>query len=466
MDIKQEVIDDLNAVISITVTPEDYQGKVKTILNDYKGKANMPGFRKGHVPFGMVKKMYGESVMADEINKLLNENLNSYISQEKLEILGNPLPNKDEQPKENLVDGETFEFKYDIGLSPKFDVKIDNKTKANYHTISIDDELLEKYTKDLTRRYGTMKEVDVVGENDLVNGKIDELDAKGVKVEGGIHNHTSIGLEYLEKEKSKKALIGKKLEDTIVIDPRDFCKNDADLAAMLNVDKGEVDKIGKKFNFTIAKIHDLTPCEVNQEFYDKLFGPETVKTDVEFKARLTEDLTKTLGDDSDKLFFRDLQDSLKEKLKLELPEAFLKRWVEMSNEKATPEDIEKDWPNFSKGMTWQLIESKIIKENNIEVKYEDALNRVKDLFKAQMASYGNQIEDEDLTKAAQNYMAKQQEETEQIYQQLYSEKILAFFKETVALKTKEVSFDDFVKLATGKPAKKGILESLSNLVKI
>ncbi|MBD79386.1 MAG: trigger factor [Crocinitomicaceae bacterium] len=466
MDIKQEVIDDLNAVISITVSPDDYQDKVKTILNDYRGKANIPGFRKGHVPFGMVKKMYGEGVLADEMNKILNENLSSYITSEKIEILGNPLPNKDVPPRESLKDGETFEFKYDIGISPKFEVNLDDKVKATYHTIKIDDELLEKYTKDLTRRYGSMKDVEVVGESDLVNGKIDELDAKGEKVEGGIHNHTSIALEYLEKEKSKKALLGKKVDESIVMDPRDFAKGDADVAAMLNISKEEVENIGKKFQFTIGKIHELTPAEVNQDFYDKIFGPETVKTEEEFKERLTADLEKTLADDSDKLFFRDLQDSIKNKLNLQLPEAFLKRWVETSNEKATPEDIEKDWPNFSKGMTWQLIENKIIKENNLEVKFEEALGRTKELFRAQMASYGNQIEEEDLEKAAHNYLMKNREDSEQIYQQLYSEKMLNLFKETVNMKTKEVSFDDFVKLATGNTSKKGILESLSNLVKI
>ena len=274
MDIKQEVIDDLNAVISITVSPEDYQGKVKTILSDYQGKANLPGFRKGHVPIGMVKKMYGSSVMADEINKLLNENLNSYISEEKLQILGNPIPNIDEQPKESLNDGETFEFKYDIGLSPKFEIKIDNKIKANYHSINIDDELLGKYTKDLTRRYGSTKEVDVVGENNLVNGKIDELDSNGEKVENGIHNHASIGLEYLENEKAKKALIGKKLEESLEINPRDYTKNNAELAAMLGIDKDKVDSIGKKFRLTIAKIHDLTEYNTSLGYTDK---PEELK---------------------------------------------------------------------------------------------------------------------------------------------------------------------------------------------
>ena len=466
MDIKQEVIDDLNAVISITVSPEDYQGKVKTILSDYQGKANLPGFRKGHVPIGMVKKMYGSSVMADEINKLLNENLNSYISEEKLQILGNPIPNIDEQPKESLDNGETFEFKYDIGLSPKFEIKIDNKIKANYHSINIDDELLGKYTKDLTRRYGSMKEVDIVGENNLVNGKIDELDSNGEKVENGIHNHASIGLEYLENDKAKKALIGKKLEESLEINPRDYTKNDAELAAMLGIDKDKVDSIGKKFRLTIAKIHDLTPCEVNQEFYDKLFGPDAVKTEDEFKARLTEDLKKTLGDDSDKLFFRDIQESIKTKLNLQLPEVFLKRWVVATNEKATEEEIEQDWPNFSKGMAWQLIETKIVEEHKLDVNYEDVLNRTKELFQAQMSGYGNAIGEEELQKAAQDYLAKNKEEGDNIYRQLMGDKMLVFLKENVNLKTKALSFDDFVKLATGKPAKKGILESLSNLVKM
>ena len=466
MDITQELIDDLNAVITIKLTPEDYQGTVKKVLTDYRRKANIPGFRPGQVPFGMVKKMYGEAVMAEEINKILSNNLHEYINKEKLDILGNPIPNKDEQLKDSLVDGETYEFKYDIGLAPQFEIKLDGKTKMDYYKIIVDDELVNKYTTDLSRRYGSMKEVDVVGDSDMINGNLDELDSKGNKVEGGIHSHANIAIDYLEKDKSKKALIGKKVGDTLVINPRDFSKGDADLAAMLHVEKDQLDKVGKKFQLTIERIHELTPAEINQEFFDKIFGPGNVKNEKEFKEKLSEDLGKTLANDSDKIFVRDLQEKLKAKLKIQIPGDFLKRWMEMTNEEATAESLEKEWDKISAGMEWQLIENRIINAHNVEVSYEDAFNRTKELFKAQMASYGNEIEDADLEKAAQNYLAQNKEDAENIYQQLYSEKLLNLYKETLSVKEKEVSFDDFVKLATGNTAKKGILDSLSNLVKM
>ncbi len=465
MDIKQEKIDDLNAVISITVTPEDYTEKVNSVLKNYRAKANLPGFRKGKVPFGVVKKMYIDGVMAEEVNKMLVDNLYKYIETEKLQVLGNPIPGKDEQLRESLKEGESFEFKYDIGLSPKLEIGLSNKFKMDYYKIKVDEELVNKYVNDLTRRYGSMMEVKKVGDSDMVNASLNELDAKGNKVEGGIHSHASIALEYLENDKAKKALLGKGLEDTMVVNPRDYSKGDADLAAMLHIDKKDVDNVGKKFELVIKKIHQITPCEINQEFFDKLFGPDTVKTEAEFRTKLAEDLEKTLESDSDKLLVKHLFEKLNDKHKITLPQDFLKRWLKLSNKDVAAEEIEKDFDGFLANMKRQLIENQIITETEIKVEFEEALERTKGLFAQQMAQYGSEVTDEDITKAAQNYLAKN-EESRQIFEQLMQEKLLTMYKETLNLKTKEVSFDDFVKLATGNNAKKGILDSLSNLVKM
>jgi len=465
MDIKQDKIDDLNAVISITVTPEDYQEKVNTVLKNYRAKANLPGFRKGKVPFGVVKKMYIDGVMAEEVNKMLVDSLYKYIETEKLQVLGNPIPGKDEEIRESLKDGESFEFKYDIGLSPKLEIGLSNKFKIDFYKIKVDDELIDKYTKDLTRRYGSITEVKTVGESDMVNAVLNELDSKGEKVEGGIHNHASIALEYLEKEAAKKALLGKGLEDKLVVNPRDYSKGDADLAAMLNVDKKNLDSVGKKFELIIKKIHQVTPCEINQEFYDKLFGPGTVKTEAEFRTRLAEDLEKTLESDSDKLLVKHLFEKLNDKHKIDLPKDFLKRWLVLTNKDVAAEDIEKDFDGFVENMKRQLIENQIITETEIKVEFEEALERTKSLFGQQMAQYGSEVTEADIESAAKNYLSKN-EESRQIYEQLMQEKLLNVYKETLNLKTKEVSFDDFVKLATGNNPKKGILDSLSNLVKM
>lgn len=465
MDIKQEKIDDLNAVISITVTPEDYSEKVNAVLKNYRAKANLPGFRKGKVPFGVVKKMYIDGVMAEEVNKMLVDNLYKYIETEKLQVLGNPIPGKDEQLRESLKEGETFEFKYDVGLSPKLEIGLSNKFKMDYYKIKVDDELINKYVKDLTRRYGSIMDVKTVGESDMVNASLNELDSKGNKVEGGIHSHASIALEYLENDKAKKALIGKGLDDKLVVDPRDYSKGDADLAAMLHIDKNEVEKVGKKFELVIKKIHQITPCEINQEFFDKLFGPGTVKTEKEFREKLAEDLDKTLESDSDKLLVKHLFEKLKDKNKFDLPADFLKRWLTLSNKDVAAEEIEKDFDGFIENMKRQLIENQIITETGLKVEFDEALERTKALFAQQMAQYGSEVNEEDITKAAQNYLAKN-EESRQIFEQLMQEKLLTMYKETLNLKTKEVSFDDFVKLATGNNAKKGILDSLSNLVKM
>jgi|TARA_B110000881_G_scaffold215058_1_gene228518 trigger factor len=465
MDIKQDKIDDLNAVISITITPEDYQEKVNTVLKDYRAKANLPGFRKGKVPFGVVKKMYIEGVMAEEVNKMLVDSLYKYIETEKLQVLGNPIPGKDEEIRESLAEGESFEFKYDIGISPKLEIGLSNKFKMDYYKIKVDVALVTKYTKDLTRRYGSIKEVEIVGESDMVNAAMSELDGNGNKVEGGIHSHASIALEYLEKATSKKSLLGKGLEAKLVVDPRDYSKGDADLAAMLHVDKKDLNSIGKQFELVIKKIHQVTPCEINQEFFDKLFGPGTVKTEDEFKTRLAEDLEKTLESDSDKLLVKHLFEKLNEKHKITLPQDFLKRWLALSNKDVAAEEIEKDFDGFIENMKRQLIENQVINETEIKVEFADALERTKSLFAQQMSQYGSEVTEDDIESAAKNYLSKN-EESRQIYEQLMQEKLLNVYKETLNLKTKEVSFDDFVKLATGNNPKKGILDSLSNLVKM
>jgi trigger factor len=466
MNTTKEQIDDLNAVISIAIEPEDYHAKVNEILKDYRRKANIPGFRKGFVPEGMVRKMYGEAVLAEEVNKMLSGELYDYISREKIETLGQPIPNKDETATREFKLGNRFEFKFDIGVQPQFEVTI-AKMKLDYYTIKIDDELIDKYVKDMARRFGSMRDVDMASADCMVNGVIHETDSTGAEIPGGIHSHSSIAIEYLEKETSKKMLAGKKIDDVLFpFLPADFSKGDADLAALMSIDRRDLDLLkDKHFSFSIKKIHELTPAENGQSLWDKVFGEGAVDSETAFRAKLAEELKKSLIQDSDRLMVKHLQDQLKEKLKLKLPDDFLKRWLAISNEKATAEDIEKEYGEFAEGLKLQLIEKQIAKENGIDVSFEEALDRTKILFRAQMASYGTQVSDEEIHRAAENYLAKN-EDSRRIFDQIFFDKLLNLYKETIVLKNKEVTFDEFVKLATGKTPKKGIFEQISNLVKL
>lgn len=467
MDIVQKNIDDLNAKVSIKISPEDYESNVKKILNDYKRKASMPGFRPGKVPFGMIKKMYGNNVLADEINKLLSDNLYKYIDENKLPVLGNPLPNTEE--KENTIDineSKELEFTYDIGLAPDFDINLTEKDKYNYYTVKIDDELLDKYTKDIAKRYGAVSEAEKSEETDLVNGEFVELDKNGNPKEDGITHTSTIAVEYIEDKKVQKELIGLEKGQTIVVDPHKVSKGTADTAAMLDISKPKAEKLDSKFNFTVKAINRMKPHEVNMDLFEKAFGKGNVKDEKDFREKLTSELEKALAEDSDKFLKKEVAESLIKKLKLQLPDEFLKRWLlETNKEKLTQEQIEEEYDEYAKTLRWQLIENKLIENNNIKVEREEAIERAKELFAAQMKQYGYpEVPEEQLNEAAQNIMSKQ-EDAKRIYEDLMDRKMIDFMKNTLTLKDKEVSFDEFVKLATGKPSKGKVLDKLNNLVK-
>lgn len=463
MNITQQNIDELNATVSLTISPDDYESKVKKVLLDYQKRANVPGFRPGKVPMGMITKMYRTGVMADEVNKLLSEHLYKYIEENKLQVLGNPLPKEDE--KIDLQSQAEFTFKFDLGLAPKIDVNLTEKDKFNLYKIKVDDALIEKYITDIARRYGKVSEADKAEEKDMISGEFVELDKNGEIVPNGITNTSTIAIEFVEDDKTKKQLIGLKVGDILTVDPNKVSKGTGDLAQMLNISRAKAEKISAKFQVTVKHIYRVAAADVNQELFDKAFGPNTVNTLEQFKEKLADELTKAMANDSERFLKKEIAEYLLKKLDLNLPDDFLKRWLLDSNkEKITPEILDEEYEEYAKSLRWQLIENKLIEQNDIKITREEAENKAKELFKRQMESYGyGEVPDEHLAEAAKNILSKQ-EDAKRIYDDLFEQKVLAYMKQTVSLKEKEVSFDDFVKLASGKPAKGKILETLNNLV--
>ena len=464
MNITQENVDELNAVVKVNVSPADYDEKVKSVLNDYRRKAKIPGFRPGKVPFGMVKKMYGKSVLAEELNKVVYDNLHKYLSENKIEILGNPLP-KDEDLSLNLEEQTDFEFIYDIGLAPKFEVKISDKDKFTKYQIAANDELIDKQINELARRYGKVSETDKVSLNDMAQGEFVELDKDNNIVEGGIMHTSTIALEFIKDDKSKEQLVDKKVGDVITIDPYKVSKGEADTAAMLGITTEELANVDTNFNFKITKIFHIEGADINQELFDKLFGPNEVKDETEFRLRIQTDIEKMLDGESEKKLKIDISEKLIDKLKLSLPDDFLKKWLIKANEeKLTLEDIAKEYDQYAKGLKWQLIENKIIQENDIKVEPEEAIERAKGLITQQYAQYGglDMLEEDQLTEMASNLL-KDKEQGKKVYEMLFDEKLTALFKSSFKLKEKEVTFDEFVKLATEKQSKFKLLDSLKNL---
>lgn len=451
MNITKEKVDDLNAIIKVQLNQADYQDKVDAILIGHRKKANVPGFRKGHVPMGMIKKQIGTSVLVDEINKILSESLHKFITDQNLNLLGNPLPKLDEQKKVDWDTQKDFEFNYDIGIAPEFDVDLGSKLKVDYYKIKVADKDIDKYIADVAKRYGKMINPDVAEADDMLYGKFEELDGLGNVKENGISHSSVIIIKAVTDKKLQQRLVGAKVKDILEVNPKTISENPSDQAAALGVDVAVLSTIISKFNFTVEKVNRVIPAELNQELFDKVYGPNIVKDIAGFRIKVAEELGKGLSTDADRKLKADIQDKLIEKLKLKLPNEFLKRWIVASNEKPiSAEQIEEEYDQYAKGLKWQLIENKIIKKNDIKVTSEEVVAYTKELLVQQMAGMGlPQNNDEELTETA-NRVLQNEEEARNLYMMMYDNKLMNLYKSSIKLKEKEISYDDFIKIAYNK----------------
>ena len=295
MNVVEERIDDLNAILRVTIAPEDYVEKVDKTLKDYRKTANIPGFRPGKIPFSLIKKKYGRAVLAEELNKVVNESLNEFITTNKLNVLGNPLPKQDEEVKGDFSNPSEFEFAYEIGVAPEFDIKLSKKNKFDYLKVDVSDEMLDKEVENLAKRYGSLVSAEEAGENDMVLGEFAQKD-------GEIQNTSTISLEFVQDEEAKKALVGQKVGAVLTVDPRKVSRDENDMAAMLAVDKEVAAEITGDFDFTITEIKTMVPAAVDQALFDKILGEGTVGSEEELRERISNDLSRMFGNDSDRIF--------------------------------------------------------------------------------------------------------------------------------------------------------------------
>lgn len=449
MNVTRQDVDALNAIISIEVSPADYADNVKTALNKYRKTAKVPGFRPGNVPFGLIQKQYGKSVLSDELNKVVNENLQKYISENKIEILGNPIPTEGDGFKGDFEKPDTFEFTYNIGLAPKVNIDLSSKSKFDYVKVKVDDKLINKQIEDLRRRYGKLVSGESISEKDMILAQMVELNEDGSIKEGGIMHTSTVSMEFVTNDKVKKELIGKKAGDKVVVNPTDVSRGGADTAAMLGVKEGELEGLSDKFQMTINEIKVMELADLNTELYDKLFGPGVVADEKALKERVKSDLDGMFVNDSDRMLTRSVYDSLLEKTELALPDTFLKRWIQLSNDKEISlEQIELEYDGYAKGLKWQLIQGHIFKANEIKLDNAEVIDFTKGLLISNYAQYGMPAPgDEELTQSAMQVL-QNREEANRVYDMLAERKLTTFFKETVKLKEKEVSYDEFVAMAS------------------
>ncbi|MDC1361669.1 trigger factor [Crocinitomicaceae bacterium] len=451
MNVVQEKADKLNAILKVQIQADDYQSKVKSTLEDYRKKAKVPGFRPGHVPLGMIKKQYGKNVLAEELNKISNEGLYKYIQDESIEILGNPIPLQDDTFKGDLDNPTDFEFSYEIGISPKFDLPLSSKKSMDYFMVKVDAKLISKQIEDLRKRYGKLESTEEVGETDMVMGLFRELEANNEPKEGGVEHNSTISMEFLTDKKAVKSLKGKKVDDYIVIDPSTVSKDSKDLASMLGLKEDELEGLSKQFKFTINDIKKMEMAELNEELFAKLFPEGDVKTVDDLNKKVESDLMNMFKEDSNRLFTQTICDFLMDKTKISMPEAFLKRWIKLSNEKPIDDEtLDKEFDGYLKSMKWQLIQGKIFKENDIQISNEEVMDFTKSLLVSNYAQYGMPApEDKELTETAMRLL-KDKEQVNGIYDRLTEKKLSDYFQTNVPMKEKHLSYDDFVKKASKK----------------
>ena len=450
MKITKTNINDLQASLKVVVTPEDYQEKVDKILTDYRKTAEIPGFRKGKIPKGMIKKQYGTAVLVDEVNKLLQEELYKYITEEKVKVLGSPMPNKSQE-----VDWEndtTFNFDFEIGLAPELDVKITKKDKVNYYKIEADKKIVDQYSNDIAKRFGKMSNPEVSKDGDLVFCEIVQLDVDGNVMNNGVRNEATVSMDFIADKKIKKQFVGVKSGDSFKVNVMKAFTNHADLSAMLNITHEQLhDLTSEEFQFTVKTISNLIPAELNEELFEKVYGKDSVKTEKEFKSRIKEEAEKSYIAESDRMLKNDVVSYLIDKIKFDMPDEFLKKWLVQTSEQAvTLEQIESEYDMYQKSLRWQLIENNILENFDVKVEASEVENQTASLIAMQMQQYGQPVPEQDKMNEIVASILMKEDERKKVYDQLYDQKTLEIYKENFKLTEKAISYDDFVKLASEK----------------
>ena len=436
MNITKENVDALNAVVKVDIVTEDYQEKVTEVLNDYRKKANIPGFRKGHVPMGMVKKQYGKSVMIDEVNKLLQDSLNKFITEEKLDILGNPLPRIQDDFN---WDADTFSFEFELGLAPEFEVNLNPKKKITQYNVVATDDLIDEEVKNIQTRYGKMSSLEEATEHSNVTGTF-------VNEEKEINKKSTFLVNDLKGKKNEKKLIGAKVGDVIELDTKKLFEDDHKLQHVLGVSHDDAHDLDVKVTLTIEDITKTEPADLDQDLFDKLFPDGSVKTATELREKIKEDAEKQFQQQADQQLLNAVQEYLIENTKFDLPAEFLQKWLQTAGEKElTKEEASEEYAKSEKGLRYQLIEGKIMKDNDIKIDYAELVGYAKGFIRTQMAQFGNMNPEEKELNDIAGRILQNQEEAQKLQSQLISQKLMTFFKENMSFKTKEVSYEDFIK---------------------
>ncbi len=453
MKISFECADKINGLLTMTVEPADYQDAVEKTLKSYRKKAQVPGFRLGMVPMGMIKKQYGTAVKVDEVNKLLGEKLYEYVQENKIKMLGEPLPNQEKQVPQDFEKDEELTFVFDIAVAPEFKAELTGRDKVDYYTISADEKLIDDQVQMYQSQAGEFVKAEVFSGNDTITGDMRELDENGNTKEGGIVTEGAMVMPaYVKGEDQKKLFDGCKPGDIITFNPKKaYPDNDAEVAAMLKVKKEDVKDLTADFSYQITEIRHFQPAEVDQKLFDRVFGEGTVKDEKAFREKIAETIAPQLQQNSDYKFLLDVRKHMEKKVgKLEFPEALLKRVMLQNNQDKGADYVEKNFDGSIKELTWHMIKEQLVAANDIKVEEEDLKAVAKEAIRAQFAQYGMSNVPEDVI---ENYAAEQMKKRENVdnfVDRAVDVKLTEALKKVVKLNEKTVTLEEFNKLMTEK----------------
>jgi len=447
MNITQENTDKLNAVLRLKVEQDDYAERVNKVLKDYRKQARVDGFRPGMVPMGIIKKMYYTPVLVDEVNKLVSESIFNYLKENDVKILGEPLPNKDQDQQVDFEQDTEFTFKFDLGLAPELDLEVSPKDKVPLYKIKVDKAQQTEYKEQLLQRYGEFKPVDKATDKEMIKGTLVKVDKEGKEAENGIRvENVSMSLEMMKDDDQKILFSGVSAGNEVVFDVKKAFPNDTELASLLKIDKTEVAMLEGTFKCSIDEVMNFEQAGLGQDFYDKVYGEAEVKSEEEFNKRIQEEISLNHERESEYRFMVDAREMLIKKAKIDLPAEFLKRWMVETNEQLTEEQVNDDFAKYEDDFRWQLIKEYLLKKQDIKVSEAEALEAAKGMALNQYMQYGiSNVPDDYLENYARELMSKP-EEARKFYEQKGEEKLIEYIKSTVKLDDKEVSSEKFRKL--------------------
>ena len=453
MKISFECADKINGLLTMTVEAADYQEAVEKSLKNYRKKAQVPGFRPGMVPMGMIKKQYGTAVKVDEVNKVLGQKLYEYIQENNIKMLGEPLPNQEKQVPQDFEKDDDLTFVFDIAVAPEFKAELTGKDKIDYYTITVDDKMIDDQVQMYASQGGEFVKAEVFSGNDTITGDMRELDENGNTKEGGIVTEGAMVMPaYIKAEDQKKLFDGAKAGDIITFNPKKaYPDNDAEVAALLKTEKDNVKDLNSDFSYQITEIRHFQPAAVDQKLFDRVFGEGTVKDEKEFREKIKETIAPQLQQNSDYKFLQDVRQHMEKKVgKLEFPEALLKRVMLQNNQDKGAEYVEKNFEGSIKELGWHMIKEQLVAANNIKVEDADLKAVAKEAIRAQFAQYGmSNVPDEVL----ENYAAEQlkkRENVDNFVDRAVDVKLTETLKKVVKLNEKSVTLEEFNKLMSEK----------------